>query len=113
MDDGRGRTLAALDGDAGLDSLDLDTDKLGWRVRVVHRLSKREDRDVDESPLALLTPEEELDELEHVRARRARGREMTRSPEWNKLEYSTPVTQSFAINQDMVVRTRSGADEPQ
>jgi len=106
MDDGRGcATLGARDGGAGLDSVDEEMDGLGRRVRVVRRLTKREDKDAmeddDMSPLDLVSREEDLDE--HVRARRARGlSEMTRSPEWNKLEYSTPVAQSFAINQDII-----------
>lgn len=80
MDDGRRR----LGGGVGLESV---------RVRVVLWLSKREDRAV--SPPALFSCED--------KDARARGlSEMARSPEWNKLEYSTPVAQSFAFNQDIV-----------
>lgn len=98
MDDGRLRfALGACGGGVELESV---VAGLGRRDRVVVlRLSRCEDRGIIED-VPPFSCGDELDEC--ARARRARGvRAMARSPEWNKLEYSTPVAQSFAFSQDI------------
>ena len=76
----------------------MDIDGLGGRIL---RLNKLGGNGVPEGvlPLESLSCEDELDEY-------VRGwgflSEMARSPEWNKVEYSTPVAQSFAMSQDIV-----------
>lgn len=67
------------------------------------RLSKEEDSEDlgDVLPPGPFSCKDELDKW--VWPWREHGlREMARSPEWNKFEYSTPVAKSFAFNQDIV-----------
>lgn len=55
----------------------------------------------DVLPLELFSCEEGVGEYVLERGARSFLNEMARSPEWNKVEYSTPLAQSFALSQDI------------